>query len=113
MTGRGRNEGNMFRDSPGRLGTIPHVCSCEGAGRLREVISNILFVHQEADVERYSWPIFTDIPASKLEVRTLRFAVFSAEGMLLVEAKNPRQLSRSWAHFLLGVFTDILCYPLD
>ena len=103
-TDRRRNEANMYRDSAGRFGTIPHVCSYEGAGRHREVISNVLFVPPEHDVKRYHWPIFTDIPPRKPEIRTLRFTVFAVEGKSLVEAKSPRQLSRAWAHSLLGMF---------
>jgi len=96
----------MYRDSAGRFGTIPHVCSYEGAGSHREAISNILLVPHGDDVKRYHWPIFGDAPPEKPEVRTLRFTVFSAEGKSLVEAKSPRQLSRSWAHSLLGTFVD-------
>lgn len=105
-TDRRDNEANMYRDSAGRFGTIPHVCSYEGAGRHREVISNILFVPQEADVGKYHWNIFINTPPVKPEVRTLRFTVFSAEGKSLMEAKSPRQLSRSLAHSLLGAFID-------
>ena len=108
---RRSNEADMYRDSASRFGTIPHVCSYEGAGIHREVISNVLFVPQEDDVERYHWPIFTNIPPRKPEVRILKFTVFSTEGKSLVEAKSPRQLSRSWAHSLLGVFVDILQSP--
>jgi len=107
-TDRRTNEADMYRDSAGRFGTIPHVCSYEGAGTHREVISNILFVPQEDEVKRYYWPIFTNTPPRKPEVRVLRFTVFGAEGKSLVEAKSPRQLSRSWAHSLLGVFAGAL-----
>jgi len=95
----------MYRDSAGRFGTIPHVCSYEGVGGHREVISNILFVPQEDEIKRY-WPIFTNIPPRKPDIRTLMFTVFGVEGKSLVEAKSPRQLSRSWAHSLLGMFVD-------
>jgi len=98
------NEANMYRDSAGRFGTIPHVCSYEGAGRHREVISNILFVPRKADPNDRHWKVFAHNPPSDPEVRTLRFSIFSVEGKLLVEAKSPRQLSRSWAHSLLGAF---------
>ena len=43
-------------------------------------------------------------------IRTLRFAVFGGEDKPLIEAKNPHQLSRSSAHFLLGAFVNILWY---
>lgn len=43
-------------------------------------------------------------------IRTLRFAVFGGEGKPLIEAKNPHQLSRSSACFLLGAFVNILWY---
>ena len=107
-TDRRSNEASMYRDSAGRFGTIPHVCSYGGMGGHGEVISNILFVPQEGDVERYHWPIFTDVTPRKPEVRTLGFTVFSTEGKSLVEVKSPRQLSRSWAHSLLGAFVDTL-----
>ena len=100
------NEADMYRDSAGRFGTIPHVCSYEGVGKHREVISNILFVPREDEIERYYWPIFTDIPPRRPDIRTLMFTVFGVEGKSLVEAKSPRQLSRSWAHFLIGMFVD-------
>ena len=103
---RRSNEAEMYRDSAGRFGTIPHVCSYEGAGGHREVISNILFVPLEGDVEKRYWNIFTNSPPRNPEVRTLRFSIFSVEGKSLVEAKSPRQLSRSWAHSLLGTSVD-------
>jgi len=105
-TDRRTNEADMYRDSAGRFGTIPHVCSYEGADIHREVISNILFVPQNNDVKRYYWPIFVDTPPKRPEVRTLRINVFSVEGKSLIEAKSPRQLSRTWAHSLLGMFVD-------
>ena len=43
-------------------------------------------------------------------IRTLTFAVFCGEGKPLIEAKNPHQLSRSSACFLLGAFVNILWY---
>ena len=76
-TDRRSNEADMYRDSAGRFGTIPHVCSYEGAGRHREVISNILFVPLEDDVKKRYWKIFTNSPPRNPEVRTLRFSVFS------------------------------------
>ena len=103
---RRHNEANMYRDSAGRFGTIPHVCSYEGAGRHREVISNTIFVPPKQDLENHYWKIFTNTPPSDPEVRTLRFTIFSVEGKLLVEAKSPRQLSRAWAHSLLGTFIN-------
>ena len=106
-TDRRSNEADMYRDSAGRFGTIPHVCSYEGAGGHREVISNILLVPQEDEIKRYYWPIFIDNPPRKPEIRTLRFTVFAVEGKSLVEAKSPRQLSRSWAHSLLGMLVGI------
>ena len=102
-TDRRTSEADMYRDSAGRFGTIPHVCSYEAAGRHREVISNKLFVPQGADIEERHWPIFKETPPSKPEVRTFSFTVFSTEGKLLVDATSPRQLSRSWAHSLLGI----------
>jgi len=105
-TGRRRNEADMYRDSAGRFGTIPHVYSYDGLGEHCELISNIQFVPLEDDIKRCYWPIFTDVPPEKPEVRTLRFTAFSAEDKLLVEAGSPRQLSRSWAHSLLGTFVD-------
>jgi len=98
------NEAEMYRDSAGRFGTIPHVCSYEGVGEHRDVISNILFVPREGEIKRYYWPLFTDNPPKKPDIRTLKFTVFGIEGKSLVEAKSPRQLSRSWAHSLLGMF---------
>jgi hypothetical protein len=49
-TDRRRNEAVMYCDSAGRFGTIPHVCSYEGVGEHREVISDILFLPQEDDI---------------------------------------------------------------
>ena len=106
-TDRRNNEADMYRDSAGRFGTIPHVCSYEGAGRYREAISNTLFVPLAGDVEKRHWKIFTNNPPKSAEVRTLRFSVFSVEGKSLLEAKSPRQLSRSWAHSLLGTSINI------
>ena len=105
-TDRRSNEADMYRDSAGRFGTIPHVCSYEGAGRHRVVISNNLLVPQAQgdDLVRYHWPIFDSEPPRKPEIRILKFSVFSVKGKSLVEAKSPRQLSRSWAHSLLGMF---------
>ena len=103
----------MYRDSAGRFGTIPHVCSYEGVGEHREVISNILFVPQEGDIEQYHWPIFSDTPPEKPDIRTIRLNVFGVEGKSLVKAKSPRQLSRAWASFLLGAFVDTVRYLLQ
>jgi len=117
-TDRRSNEANMYRDSAGRFGTIPHVCSYEGVGEHGEVISNISFLPQEDDITRCYWPIFTKTPPKRLDIRTLRFTVFGVEGKSLVEAKSPRQLSRAWAHFLLGAFViallcvlQLICLP--
>ena len=107
------NEANMYCDSAGRFGTIPHICSYEGVGERREVISNILFIPQEEDIKKYHWPIFGNTAPEKPDVRTFRVNVFSVEGKLLTEARNPQQLSRAFAHFLLGVFIDTLLYPLQ
>ena len=96
----------MYRDSAGRFGTTSHVCSYEGVDKHRQVISNILLVIEESDIEQYYWPIFVETPPEKLDIRTFRFTVFNVEGKSLVEAKTPRQLSRSWAHFLLGTSAD-------
>ena len=107
---RRSNEANMYRDSAGRFGTIPHVCSYEGVDGHRQAVSNILFLPQEDDIQRCYWPIFTNTPPERPDIRTLRFTVFGVEGKSLVEAKSPRQLSRAWAHFLLGVCAiAILC----
>jgi len=115
---RQSNEANMFRDSAGRFGTIPHVCSYEGVGEHREVISNILFFPQENEIPRYYWPIFTNTPPESLDIRSLRFTVFGVEGKSLLEAKSPRQLSRAWVHSLLGTFViahlcilQLICLP--
>jgi len=102
------NEADMYRDSAGRFGTISHVCSYEGVDSHRQVISNILLVIEEANIRQYFWPIVVATPPKKLDIRTFRLTVFNVEGKSLVEAKTPRQLSRSWAHFLLGTFFDIL-----
>jgi hypothetical protein len=106
-TDRRHNEASMYRDSDGRFGTIPHVCSYEAVGKYREVISNVLLVPQGDDVEKRHWPLFETAPPKEPEIRTLRFTIFGAEGKLLVEAKSPRQLSRALANFLLGVFVDM------
>ena len=94
----------MYRDSAGRFGTIPHVCSYEAVGKHREAISNILFLPAEDEIKKYHWSIFSTTPPEKPDIRTLRFTVFTAEGKSLVEAKSPRQISRAWANSLLGAF---------
>lgn len=94
----------MYHASSGRFGTIPHVCSYEAVGEHREVISNILFLPRDEDISKRHWPILCDHPPEKPEIRTLWFTVFGVEGRSLVEAKSPRQLSRAWVHFVLGVF---------
>ena len=99
----------MYRDSAGRFGTIPHVCSYEGVGEHHEVISNILFVPKEHDIREYHWPIFSNTPPKKPDIRTFRLNVFGVEGKSLIEARDPQQLSRALAHFLLGAFVDTLC----
>jgi hypothetical protein len=108
-----RNEADMYRDSAGRFGTIPRVCSYEpGVGEHRETISNILFFPPEDDFKQYFWPIFTETPPEKLDIRTFRLTVLSAGGKSLKEATSPWQLSRAWAHSLLGVLVVALLYPL-
>ena len=100
----------MYRDSAGRFGTIPHVCSYEVVDEQREVISNILFLPGEENIEEYHWPIFSRTAPEKLDIRTFRLNVFSVEGKLLTEARSPQQLSRGMGHFLLGVSADTLLY---
>ena len=97
----------MYRDSAGRFGTTPHVCSYEAVDKHRHVVSNILLVPQEGEIGGCHWPIFNSTPPKKPDIRTLRFTVFNVEGKSLVEAKSPRQLSRSWAHSLLGMFVGL------
>ena len=101
----------MYRDSAGRFGTIPHVCSYEAVDEQRQVISNILLAPQEGDIEECYWPIFYRTPPKKPDIRTLRFTVFSVEGKSLVKATSPRQLFRSWTHSLLGMFAGSLGDP--
>jgi hypothetical protein len=96
----------MYRNPADWVGAIPHLCSYQGVGEHREVISNILFVPQENDTEQFHRPIFSDTPPEEPHVRTLGFNVFSVEGKSLTKAKSPRQLSRALAHFLLGAFVD-------
>ena len=109
--GRRSNEENMYRDCAGRFGTILHVCSYEAAGECREAISNILALSlpPEDDIERDHPPISINTPPNKTDTRTLRFTVFAGEGKSLVEAKSPRQLSRAWADFVLGLSFVALC----
>ncbi|KAF9644543.1 hypothetical protein BDM02DRAFT_3190520 [Thelephora ganbajun] len=83
---RRSNEADMYRDSAGRFGTIPH----------------------ESDIQQHFWKIFARVPPKKPETRTLRFTVFGVKGKSLVEARNPRQLSRALAHFLLGWLSTYL-----
>ena len=98
----------MYRDSNGRFGTIPHVCSYEAVDEHRQVISNILFVPRNEDVAKYHWPIFSDDPPEKPDVRTLWFTLFGVDEQSLTEATSPRQLSRAWAHFVLGSAAGVL-----
>ena len=93
----------MYRACSGRFGTIPHVCSYGVVGERREVVSNILFLPRDGDITNHHWPIFSDDPPETPELRTLWVCVFAVEGRSLVEATSPRQLSRAWVHFLLGV----------
>jgi len=93
----------MYHASSGRFGTIPHVCSYEAVGEHREVVSNILSLPHNEDILKYHWQIFSDHPPKKPEIRTLWFTDFGVEGRSLVEAKSPRQLSRAWVDFVLGV----------
>jgi len=103
----------MYRASSGQFGTIPHVCSYEAVGEHREVVSNILFLPRDEDISKYHWPIFSDHPPKKPEIRTLWFTVLGVEGQSLVEAKSPRQLSRAWVHFVLGASVVAVQRALD
>jgi len=96
-------EAAMYRASNGRFGTIPHVCSYEAVGEHREVISNILFLPRDEDITEYHLQLFSNKRPKKPDVRTLWITVFGVEGQSLVEATSPRQLSRAWVHFVLGV----------
>ena len=98
----------MYRASGGQFGTIPHVCSFEAVGKHREVISNALFLPRDWDITPCHWPIFSDDLPGKPELRALRVSVFAVEGRSLVDATSPRQLSRAWAHFLLGTSVSTL-----
>jgi len=93
----------MYNASGGGFGTIPHMCSYEAVGKYREAVSNIVFLPRDEDISRYHWPIFSTHPPKRPEVRTLWFTIFGVEGQSLVEARSPRQLSRAWVHFVLGV----------
>ena len=103
----------MYRASSGRFGTIPHVCSYEGVGEHREVISNILFLPRNEDIDKYHWRIFSNDPPEKPDLRTLWFTVLGVEGRSLVEATSPRQLSRAWVHFILGMSVGMFQYAFD
>ena len=103
----------MCRASSGQFGTIPHVYSYEVVGEHCDVVSNILFLPRDEDISKYHWPILSDHPPKKPEIRTLWFTVFGVEGQSLVEAKSPRQLSRAWIHFVLGVSTVVVRRVLD
>ena len=98
----------IYRDSNGRFGTIPYVCSYEGVYEHRQVISNILFLPHNESIAKHHWPIFSDDPPEKPDVRTLWFTLFGVEGQSLTEATSPRQLSRAWVHFVLGVSFGVL-----
>ena len=98
----------MYRASGGQFGTIPHVCSFEAVGVHREVISNALFLPRDWDVTTCHWPIFSGNLPEKPELRALWVSVLAIEGQSLVEAVSPRQLSRAWAHFLLGASVGTL-----
>jgi hypothetical protein len=101
---RRHSEANMLRDSRGRFGTIPHVCSYEATDENGEPISNVLFLPPEDKIEEYHWDIFGRSCPAFLDVRVKAKAVFDSEGKSLTEAKGPRDLSRAWAHFTLGTF---------
>jgi len=101
-------EAAMYRASGGLFGTIPHICSYEGVGEHREVISNVLFLPCDGDIAKYHWPIFSSDPPEKPDLRTLWFTICGVEGQSLVEATSPRQLSRAWVHFVLGASVSAL-----
>lgn len=101
-------EAEMYRASNGQFGTIPHVCSYEGVGEHHEVISNILFLPCEEDIAKFHWPVLSDSPPEKPDLRTLWFTIFCARGQSLVEATSPRQLSHAWTHFVLGRFARVV-----
>ena len=109
--GQRSNEENMYRDSAGRFRTNPHVRSYKAAGEYREAISKILtlFLPPAGYIERDHQPAFADKLPDKLDTGTLGFTVFAGEGKSLVEARSPRQLSRAWADFLLGLSFVALC----
>jgi len=107
-TSRRGKEAAMYRASSGLFGTIPHICSYEGVGEHRQVISNILFLPRDGDIAKYHWPIFSSDPPEKPDLRTLWFTICGVEGQSLVEATSPRQLSRAWVHFVLGASVGVL-----
>ena len=45
-----------------------------------EVISNVLFLPRNEDIAKYHWPIFSDDPPEKPDVRTVWFTAFGVEG---------------------------------
>ena len=103
----------MYRASNGQFETIPHVCSYEAVDEHHGVISNILFLPRDGDIARHHWPIFSEEPPERPDLRTLWFSVLGLEGQSLVEATSPRQLSRAWVHFILGASNGaLLLYPL-
>lgn len=103
-----RNEAEMYHASEGRFGIIPHLCSYGVMGKYREVISNFLFLPEQDEIRARHWNIFCNDPPERADLRVFHHTILGVEGQPLVEAKSPKQLSRAWAHFVLGTFVITL-----
>lgn len=104
------NEADMFGDCAGRFRVMPHVGSYEATGEHREVISNILFFSDKDQIAKYFWPIFSNTPPDRLDIRTYMNSMLASDGKLLTEAESPFQLSCAWADSLLGVLIVMSCF---
>ena len=100
----------MFRACKGRFGVIPHMYSYEVAGEDGQPISNILFFPEGKVPKDRHWPIFSKNVPTEHDVRIYSHTLFGpdAEGASLIHAENPHQLSRAWAHSLLGALAATL-----
>ena len=70
-TARRGKEAAMDRAPNGRLGTTPHICSYEAVGECREVTPNIPILPREEDIAKRHWPIFSNHPPARPDLRML------------------------------------------
>ena len=104
------SEADMFSACKGRFGVMPHVYSYEVTGEDGQVISNILFFPERGSTKARPWLIFSKQAPEEYDIRIYNHAIFGpdAEGTSFIHAENPYELSRAWAHSLLGALVAIL-----